>query len=109
MLYAIPAIVTQGFLAALPALVTGVLGWRGGEKLGKEKVHADYINAIQGAASSVISELRTEISNSRLHEEECVKALSGVRADAEEMKAKIDEWMRGPTAIYRPGSTENME
>lgn len=108
-------IIANGLFTLGAAAVSGLLGMVTGKRKGRiegeEKVHADYINAIQGAASDVIQELRELVSRSEAREAECVTELAAVKAkqaafDAQQaaLRAQIESLMSGPIASYSPGS-----
>lgn len=116
----LPPIVINGLFTIGAAAVSGAFSWLGGKHEGKrkgriegeEKVHADYINAIQGAASHVIEELRDLVSRSEAREAECVTELASVKAkqaafDAQQaaLRSQIEALMSGPVASYGQGGT----
>lgn len=102
LLHEIPPIITNGLFTIGAAMISGMLAWRNGDKSGQEKVHANYVAAIQSASADVIAELRTVITEAKAHEAECIGKLNAV-------EAQISELMRDPVKIYRPGSTASME
>lgn len=110
----LPPVVANGLFTLGAAALTGLIGMITGKHKGRiegeEKVHADYINAIQGAASHVIEELRDLVSRSEAREAECVTELGAVKdkqaayeAQQSALRAQIEALMSGPVATYNGG------
>lgn len=97
-----PVAIANGVFSIAAAVVTGILSWRGGEKTGKEKVYADYVEAIERAAKTVIDRMDKQLKRSEEHEAACVEELNTV-------KAQIAELMSLGIPPYRPGSTGNLD
>ena len=106
----ISPLITQGLFGLGGAVVTGIFGLFSGEHFGKkkgriegeEKVHADFVHALESAASTIISELKVQIEKSQAHEAECVEKLATV-------EAQIARLMSLGVPPYRPDEMRNVE
>lgn len=60
----------SGLFTIGAAAVTGILGALGGDRAGKVKGRAEFVNAVEKAAELVITRLETEIEKvSKMHKE----------------------------------------
>lgn len=96
----LPPLIVSGMFTIGAAAVSGILTWFGGEKSGKTKGRAEFIDAVERAAALVITRLEGLLEAAEAKHADCVSQHQDCVDLNAAMKAQIAELMAGPIPAY---------